>query len=555
MSRGGLEPHSFDDRLGFDPHSKLIRFGAVEVERRNLAREAGMNGAESLARTLVAGGVNVCFTNPGTSEMHFVAALDKVDGIRCVLGLFEGVVTGAADGYWRMAGRPAATLLHLGPGLGNGLANLHNARKASSGIVNIVGEHATYHIKHDAPLTSDIEGIARPVSAWVRTSPSSRAIAADGAAAIAAAWAPPGQIATLILPADTAWGEADGVAPAPPRTERAHVEADAVARCAKALRTGEPAMLLLTGQALYEQGLALAGRIATATGARILAQGSNARIERGAGRVPIERLPYPVDQALAVLKDVRHLILVGSKAPVAFFAYPDKPSVLTPDGCQIHRLSTIAEDSIEALAWLADEVGAKKNGEVVQLASRPALPTGPLNPDTLALSLGALLPEGAIVADESVTTGRGFFKLTAGAPPHDWMNNMGGSIGLGMPLATGAAVACPDRKVICLEGDGSGMYTLQALWTQAREGLDVTTVVFANRTYAILRHELSGVGAGTPGKKAADMLDIGRPDLDWVSLARGMGVEASRATTADEFNRQFAAGLASHGPRLIEAVL
>jgi acetolactate synthase-1/2/3 large subunit len=514
-----------------------------------------MNGAESLARTLVAGGVNVCFINPGTSEMHFVAALDKVDGIRCVLGLFEGVVTGAADGYWRMAGRPAATLLHLGPGLGNGLANLHNARKASSGIVNIVGEHATYHIKHDAPLTSDIEGIARPVSAWVRTSPSSRAIAADGAAAIAAAWAPPGQIATLILPADTAWGEADGVAPALPRTGRAHVEADAVARCAKVLRTGEPAMLLLTGQALREQGLALAGRIATATGARILAQGSNARIERGAGRVPIERLPYPVDQALAVLKDVRHLILVGSKAPVAFFAYPDKPSVLTPDGCQIHRLSTIAEDSVEALAWLADEVGAKKNGEVVQLASRPALPTGPLNPDTLALSLGALLPEGAIVSDESVTTGRGFFKLTAGAPPHDWMNNMGGSIGLGMPLATGAAVACPDRKVVCLEGDGSGMYTLQALWTQAREGLDVMTVVFANRTYAILRHELTGVGAGTPGKKAADMLDIGRPDLDWVSLARGMGVEASRATTAEEFNRQFAAGLASHGPRLIEAVL
>jgi acetolactate synthase-1/2/3 large subunit len=513
-----------------------------------------MNGAESLARTLVAGGVNVCFTNPGTSEMHFVAALDKVDGIRCVLGLFEGVVTGAADGYWRMAGRPAATLLHLGPGLGNGLANLHNARKATRhrqhrGRARDVSHQArrAAHVGHRGHRPPGL-GVGAHVA-------KSKAIAADGAAAIAAASAPPGQIATLILPADTAWNEADGVAPAPPRTERAHVEADAVARCAKALRTGEPAMLLLTGQALYEQGLALAGRIATATGARILAQGSNARIERGAGRVPIERLPYPVDQALAVLKDVRHLILVGSKAPVAFFAYPDKPSVLTPDGCQIHRLSTIAEDSIEALAWLADEVGAKKNGEVVQLASRPARPTGPLNPDTLALSLGALLPEGAIVADESVTTGRGFFKLTAGAPPHDWMNNMGGSIGLGMPLATGAAVACPDRKVVCLEGDGSGMYTLQALWTQAREGLDVTTVVFANRTYAILRHELSGVGAGTPGKKAADMLDIGRPDLDWVSLARGMGVPASRATTAEEFNKQFAAGLAAPGPYLIEAVL
>src|SRR5258708_912 len=368
-----------------------------------------MNGAESLARTLVAGGVNVCFTNPGTSEMHFVAALDKVDGIRCVLGLFEGVGTGAADGYWRMADKPAATLLHLGPGLGNGLANLHNARKASSGIVNIVGEHATYHIKHDAPLTSDIEGIARPVSAWVRTSPSARTVAADGAAAIAAARTAPGQIATLILPADTAWNEAD--------------------------------------------------------------------------RVPIERLPYPVDQALAVLKDIRHLILVGAKAPVAFFAYPDKPSVLTPDGCQIHQLSSMAEDSIGALEALADAVGAKKNGEVVQQPGRPALPTGALTPDTLPGALGALLPEGAIVSDESVTSGRGFFKATAGAPPHDWMNNMGGSIGLGRPLATGAPLACPDPKVVCLEGDGSGMDTLQALWTQAREGLDLTTVALANRTY------------------------------------------------------------------------
>jgi acetolactate synthase I/II/III large subunit len=515
-----------------------------------------MNGAESLARTLVAGGVNVCFTNPGTSEMHFVAALDKVEGIRCVLGLFEGVVTGAADGYWRMADKPAATLLHLGPGLGNGLANLHNARKASSGIVNIVGEHATYHIKHDAPLTSDIEGIARPVSGWVRTSPSARAVAADGAAAIAAARTPPGQVATLILPADTAWNEADGVAAAvPPVAARVSVSADTIERCAVALRSGQPAMLMLTGLAVREQGLALAGRIATATGARLIAQGSNARIQRGAGRVPIERLPYPVDQALAVLKNVRHLIRVGAKAPVAFFAYPDKPSVLTPDGCQIHQLSTIAEDSIGALEALAEAVGAKKNGEVVQLAQRPALPTGPLTPDTLAAALGALLPEGAIVADESVTSGRGFFKATAAAPPHDWMNNMGGSIGFGMPLATGAAVACPDRKVLCLEGDGSGMYTLQALWTQAREGLDVTTVVFANRTYAILRHELSGVGAGTPGRKAADMLDIGRPDLDWVALARGMGVPASRATTAEEFTKALGAGLAAPGPYLIEAVL
>ena len=514
-----------------------------------------MNGAESLVRTLVAGGVNVCFTNPGTSEMHFVAALDKVDGIRCVLGLFEGVVTGAADGYWRMADRPAATLLHLGPGLGNGLANLHNARKASSGIVNIVGEHATYHIKHDAPLTSDIEGIARPVSAWVRTSPSARSVAADGAAAITAAWTPPGQVATPSASFHAVSAGKMRVATVAPAPARSPVNADTIAQCAAILRSGQPTMLMLTDRAVREHGLALAGRIATATGARLIAQGSNARIQRGAGRVPIERLPYPVDLALGVLKDVRHLILVGAKAPVAFFAYPDKPSVLTPEGCQIHQLSTLAEDSLAALEALADAVGAKKNSEVVQQPSRPALPTGALTPDTLAAALGALLPEGAIVADESVTTGRGFFRQTAGAPPHDWLNNMGGSIGLGLPLATGAAVACPDRKVVCLEGDGSGMYTLQALWTQAREGLDVTTVVFANRTYAILHGELANVRAGAPGRKAADMLDIGRPDLDWVALARGMGVPATRATTADEFNKQFAAALATPGPHLIEAVL
>jgi len=512
-----------------------------------------MNGAESLARTLVAGGVNVCFTNPGTSEMHFVAALDKVDGIRCVLALFEGVVTGAADGYWRMAERPAATLLHLGPGLGNGLANLHNARKASSAIVNVVGEHATYHIAHDAPLTSDIEGIARPVSAWVRTSPSARQVAADGAAAIAAAWAPPGQVATLILPADTAWNEGTGPAPAPPRAERARVDADAIARCAKALRSGEPTMLMLTGEAVRERGLALAGRIAAATGARLLAQGSNARIARGAGRVPIERLPYPVDQALAVLEDVRHLILVGAKAPVAFFAYPDKPSVLTPDGCEILRLSELAEDGVGALEWLADELGAK-NGEVVQAPLRPALPTGALTPETLAHALGALLPEGAIVCDESVTTGRSFFKHTAGAPPHDWLNNMGGSIGLGMPLATGAAVACPDRKVVCLEGDGSGMYTVQALWTQAREQLDVTTVIFDNRAYAILNLELSRVGARTDGS-AADQFDLSRPPIDFVALARGMGVDGERVDTADALVRALENGLAQPGPYLIDAIL
>lgn len=514
-----------------------------------------MNGAESLVRTLVDGGVTVCFTNPGTSEMHFVAALDKVDGMNCHLCLFEGVVSGAADGYARMTGKPASTLLHLGPGLGNAVANLHNARKANVPMVNIVGEHATYHIEYDAPLTADIEGIARPVSHWVKTSKSAKSVAADGAAAIAAASAAPGQIATLILPANTAWDDSDGPAVTPAIAGRATVAEDAIAGAAKILRSGEPTLLLLTGQALYEHPLDLAGRIADATGAKLMAQGANARLQRGAGRVPVNRIPFVVDQALAVLAPFQNIILVGTKEPVAFFAYPGKPSKLEADGCKLHRLCDLGEDMEDALARLADVVGAKADGAVVQQPVRPDLPTGALNPDSIAAVLGALLPEGAIVADESVTTGRGFYPLTAGAPPHDWLNNMGGSIGLGMPLSTGAAVACPDRKVVCLEGDGSGMYTLQALWTQARAGLDVTTVVFANRSYQILLGELSNVGAQNPGRKALDMLNIDRPDLDWVKMANGMGVEGSRVTDAQGFARAFAAGLDVNGPYLIEVAL
>jgi len=515
---------------------------------------AEMNGAESLVRTLVGGGVNVCFANPGTSEMHFVAALDRVDGMRCVLGLFEGVVTGAADGYFRMTDGPAATLLHLGPGLANGLANIHNANKAMSGMVNIVGDHATYHRQYDAPLTSDIEGLARPSSHWVKTSPSAKTVAADGALAIEAARTLPGQIATLILPADTAWTEGTGAAPVAAQKPAAAVS-DAVDRAARALRSGEPTLILLTGRAVREDGLNLAGRIAAKTGARLIAQGSNARTQRGRGRVSVERVPYVVDQATRVLAGLKHVILVGAKMPVAFFAYPDKPSVLTPEGCEGHVLSRPDEDSIGALAALAEAVGATRTPAPV-VNDRPAGPgAGAITSEALGASLGALLPENAIVADEAVTTGRGFFAPTKAAAPHDWLSNMGGSIGLGLPLATGAAVACPDRKVVCLEGDGSGMYTVQALWTHAREGLDVTTVVFSNRSYQILKGELANVGAGNPGRKALDMLNIGQPDIDWVGLAKSLGVPGAKATNMEEFNRHFAAGLAEPGPFVVEVVM
>jgi acetolactate synthase I/II/III large subunit len=514
-----------------------------------------MNGAESLVRTLVNGGVDVCFSNPGTSEMHFVAALDRVEAMRCILALFEGVATGAADGYARMAEKPAATLLHLGPGLANGMANLHNAMKASTPIVNIVGDHATYHRDYDSPLTSDIETAAKPFSGWVKTSPTARTVAQDGAAAIAAAMTPPGQVATLILPGDTAWDEGTGPAPVPPIPQRAHVAEDAVKETARVLRSGEPAMLLLTGLGLREKGLKLAARIAAKTGCKLLAQTFNRRMERGAGRVPIERIPYPVEQALSTLAGLKHIVLVGSRIPVAFFAYPDKPSLLAPADTQFTTLARAEEDSVHALEWLADELGAKAQPIEPAKYAPPAPAKGAISAQTLAQSLGGLIPENAIVVDEGVSTGRGFFPNTRNAHPHTWLQNMGGSIGIGMPMATGAAVACPDRPVLSLEADGSAMYTIQSLWTQARENLNVTTVLFNNRSYAILRHELANVGAQNVGRKALDMLDLSRPDLDFVALARGMGVPGNRVDTMEDFNASVARGLATKGPYLVEVML
>src|SRR6266536_455625 len=483
-----------------------------------------MNGAESLVRTLVAGGVDVCFSNPGTSEMHFVAALDRVEGMRCVLGLFEGVVTGAADGYFRMRGTPASTLLHLGPGLANGLANLHNAKKANSGIVNIVGQHAVYHIGFNAPLTSDIEGLARSMSAWVRTSPDAKSVAKDGAAAIAAAKSSPPQIATLILPADTAWNEADGIAQVPDESQRVSYSSQAVDNAARVLRGGAQTLLLLTGSALTEQGLAQAAQIAGKTGCKVLGQTYNPRMARGRGRFSIDRILYVIEQALPILQSFRHIILVETNDPVAFFAYPNKPSLLKPEGCEVHRMTSGGENSVAALEALASVVGAKPADAKPQALVELTKPTGALTHDAIAQAVAMAIPENAIVVDESITTGRGFFPPTAAAAPHDWLQNMGGSIGFSTPVATGAAVACPDRKVICMVGDGSAMYTLQSLWTQAREGLNVVTIVFANRIYQILRGEFDGVGAGEPGQRALDMLRIDNPTLDFVAMAKGMGV-------------------------------
>jgi acetolactate synthase-1/2/3 large subunit len=514
-----------------------------------------MNGAQSLLETFVAAGVEVCFTNPGTSEMHFVAALDEQAGMRAVLGLFEGVVTGAADGYARMAGKPACTLLHLGPGLANGLANLHNARRARSPIVNVVGEHATYHRKLDAPLTSDINGFASPVSAWMHVSESAGQVAADAAAAVQAARMPPGQIATLILPADTAWNPASGPANPLPVPGLTPADPNAVEDVIRALRSGEPCTFLLNGLGVSESGLDLVSRIGQHCGARLLGDTFIARIPRGAGRVDLARLPYFAEQAEEALAGTRHLILVDTKAPVSFFAYPGRASELTPAGCTVHRLTAPGEDTIPALHAVAEGVGALGRQAARVELLRPALPTGAVNAATIAQALGALLPDNAILVNEAATSGFALPALTAQAAPHDWLDLTGGSIGMGLPAAVGAAVACPDRRVVALQADGSAMYTIQSLWTMARENLDVTVILFANRKYAILQVEFMRVGAHNPGPKAMSMLELTRPDLDFVALARGMGVPAVRAADAAAFNAALGESLATPGPFLIEAVL
>ena len=513
-----------------------------------------MNGAEALARTLLASGIDLCFANPGTSEMHFVSALDRVPGLRCVLGLAETVVTGCADGYARMAGKPAATLLHCGPGFANGIANLHNAKRACTPIVNVMGDHATWHRPFDSPLTSDTEGLARSVSGWVRTCRDAHDVGRDAAAAVQAARTPPGQVATLILPADCAWNDGGEVATAPPPPARTAVTPQIVADIAMALRRGERAMLLLAGEALGERGLVAANRVAQAANVELRVPTQVARLARGRGRVPIDRIPYPVDAALKVLAGTRHLVLAGARAPVAFFGYPGKPSQLWPTECTVHMLARVEEDIVAALEALAEALGAPPSATIPGAGPRPEVRKGPFEPVAFGHTLAALLPENAVIAEDAVTSGRGLFPVTWAAAPHDWIQITGGAIGHAFPAATGAALGAPGRKVVCLQADGGGMYSLQSLWTQARERLDVVNVVFANRRYAILQGELAAVGA-QPGPASKALFDLSRPTLDWVMLANGMGVEARRVATLEVFADVFAAACARPGPFLIEMVV
>lgn len=515
-----------------------------------------MNGAEALIETLATCGLEVCFANPGTSEMQLVAAIDKQENMRAILGLFEGVVTGAADGYGRMADKPAMTLLHLGPGMANGLANLHNARRAGSPVINIVGDHATYHLHHNSPLTSDLAGVARPMSDWVKASKSAHDLPQIGAEAWAEACQYPGRVTTAIVPADHAWTE--GSAACAPHEIAATPKAPdaAINAAAKAIKTSDgPIALFLGSRALREDALEHAGRIAAKIDARLICETFPTRLQRGAGRVAVERLPYFGEQAIEYLQDFKTIIFCGAEPPVSFFAYPEKPSWLSPEDANLVKLVSDNEDAEEALSRLAEAINASNTAPILQRPTDIEIPDGNLDPIKIAAVITEKMPENAIVSDEATTAGFMLFPTTAGAPKHDWMTLTGGAIGQGLPLAVGAAVACPDRKTLALQADGGGMYTCQALWTMARENLDITTVILNNGSYAILNIELMRVGVQNPGPKALSMLDLKNPALDWVSISEGMGVPASKATTVDELRSALDDALAAKGPRLIEAIL
>jgi acetolactate synthase-1/2/3 large subunit len=521
-------------------------------------------GAASLLHTMAAAGIEVCFANPGTSEMHFVSALGAVPQIRPLLGLFEGAVSGMADGYARVAGKPALTLYHLGTGFTNAAANLHNARRAKSPVVNVVGDHATTHKRWDSPLKSDIEALARPLSDWLRMAQSTHTLSADAAAAVAAARSHPGQIATLIMPADVAWGTTTGHAAPRNVAAPAHADPAAIARIAAMLRDhGSRCALIIRAAAGDPRALAALHRICAATGARPLHDMMAPRVLRGADQFAVQRVGYRAEDAVKLFEGVSDVVLVGAPPPVAPFAYPRFPSWLTPDDSRLAVLAHEHEDEVQALEALADALGAPAlagaQGTDAAMAARNELlansPRGRLDAAVIGRSLARHMPEGAIFSEEAISNGPPIAAGTALAAPHWHLTNTGGALGQGIPVATGAAVAAPGRKVINVQADGSALFTLQALWTQAREQLDVVTIILANRSYAVLRFEIARVGAKVDETLAGSLLDIDRPDIDWVALARGLGVEATRVTTAEAFDDVLRTAIHERGPRLIEAVL
>ena len=515
-----------------------------------------MNGAHALIETLADCGVELCIANPGTSEMHLVQGLDSVPRIRSVLALFEGVCTGAADGYGRMTGKPAATLLHLGPGLANGIANLHNARKARSPMINIVGNHPNYHVGYDAPLTSDIETLARNYSCWIKSCSTADTLAQDGADAFTATLRQTpdstGQIASLIMGADAAWGDSRGPVQPNSLPQRSQVDDSAIEDIAQVLSAGQKTALLLEHHALVPAALEAASRLASKTGCRLLTGTFPARIEGGPGRVAVERLPYSPEQILASLEGTENLVLVNGQIPASFFAYQGIRSQLIPDGCSVHRLSRVEEDAVDALERLVDRLGAADAPVTCFEHQEISKPSGELSNKTIIQAFAATMPEELIVCTDS-GGGNAAYPFCQNTVPHSWLSLTGGAIGQGGPAATGAALACPDRPVVALLGDGGAAYTIQCLWTQARENLNVTTVIFANNSYNILNVEYARLGVENMGEIAASLFDISNPTIGWVDMARSMGVPGAVAETADDLCELLEQSYSTPGPFLIQA--
>ena len=515
-----------------------------------------MNSADALLKTLIANGLEVVFANPGTSEMHLVAAIDHHPEIRPVLGLFEGVVTGAADGYARVTGKAAANLLHLGPGLGNGFANIHNARKAKTPMLNIVGDHATYHLQYDAPLTSDLDGLAKASSNWVGRSLSPDDLSSLGSQAWLEAHKFPGQIASMLVPADCAWGETDSLGPIVEIPSPLKVEDKEIEEAYKALSSSQSAMLYLGGNFLDEESVTLAGKIATAAGCRLATDTFVKKHRRGRGMTKIEPIPYFAEMAEEYLKGVDTIVFIGTKPPVSFFAYPGKKSYLSPEKANLIELSSPFQDGKYALEALNDLFkGSKIDSQYLPNEDINIPTAGELGPENIGLIFAGLLPEETIVCDEAATSGFFVTPHAWNAKPLDWLALTGGSIGQGLPLATGAAIGAPDRPVVCLHGDGGAMYTVQSLWTQARESLNVTNIIFSNRSYAILKVELDRVGALETGERAASMFSLDDPAINWPSLAESLGVTGYNVTTVEDFTKALSDSLASEGPSLIEVMI
>jgi acetolactate synthase-1/2/3 large subunit len=514
-----------------------------------------LSGAETLLAVAVQGGVSVCFANPGTTEMPVVTALDARPGLRAILGAHENVCTGAADGYARMTGRPALTLLHLGPGLANGLANLHNARRAHSPVLNVVGDHASWHLPYDAPLTSDIAALAGTVGSHHQVRDRAT-LAAAARAALHAAVARRG-VSTLVVPADfleQAVPERP-LAGAPRRAVSASTNGSRAEEIAAQLRKdGRRAVLILGGNGLTRRGQHAAGRIAAATGAAVYSETFPARAERGGGLPAIDRLPYFPEAATAELAGATAVFLAGAREPVAYFGYPGVPSRLTPDGTA-HTLASPGEDAEQALVTLADALRTPGTpARRAQPLVAPA-PGTPLTGQSVGQAVASWLPENVIVSVEGGTCGYPFYTASAGAAPHTVLTNTGGAIGQGLPAALGAAIAAPDRPVIALQSDGSGLYTVQSLWTMARESVNVIMLIAVNHTYKVLRTELARHGSTRLGGQAERLTSLSDPPIDWASLARGFGVTAATVTTVGELHHAFMGALTGGGPFLIQLAM